>query len=161
MEHKVYDFDWHAFSQELMPVLERSLSDESTVALIVFINENVSELTDPYEGNKLKLDWKTLLETGSIQELGDFALTKYYNVLDDFGLAELWLPLQERLPSEAKEHLLGFPIANFDPGCCGSYFQMPEDLTKTYKALSTLSLSSINEFTAAIKAVENGLYVTF
>jgi hypothetical protein len=42
-----------------------------------FIDAHRIELRDPYEGEPLSEDWRSRLESGEVQELGDIALTQY------------------------------------------------------------------------------------
>lgn len=142
MEHKAYEFDSDNFYNELFPVLEESLSKDENTNLYFFIKENLGYLTDPYEGEPLQEDWEELLETKKSQELGDFALTKYYKVTEDFGLGDIWLPLQEKLPQNIVNALLGTSISGFDPGGYGSYFQSSNQRIEN---VALLNKSNINQ----------------
>ena len=78
MEHKAYEFNWENFNAELRSIMESSLSSGEIDLLTKFIEKNLSYLSDPYEGETLEENWKDLLGENSVQELADFALTKYY-----------------------------------------------------------------------------------
>ena len=86
MSHKAFAFDWRTFERELLPVLVHALSTDSGDGLVRFVDSNITHCTDPYEGEPLLPNWKDSLGTGDVQELGDYALTKYYDATDDCGL---------------------------------------------------------------------------
>jgi hypothetical protein len=161
MEHKAYEFDWDSFDSELRPILENSLSTNENTKLYSFINSNLNYLTDPYEGERLEENWEDLLETKSIQELGDFALTKYYKVTEGFGLGNNWLKLQEGLTQDIINALLGTSLSGFDPGCYGSYFQTSKQRKANIVLLSESNIPFVKEFLANLCKLNKGLYVTF
>lgn len=168
MSHKAFAFDWDSFAGELLPLLERSLSERDEGALRNFIEANLQHCRDPYEGEPLGSDWQSGLETGDIQELADFALTRYYNPSDAHGLSGLWMTIIAELPAEARAALLGFPIGHetnrFDPGLMGAYFQTPEMVRVSVEMLSgqnTISLTSYCFFLRETAALNFGLFVTF
>ncbi len=161
MEHKAYEFDWDSFNSELRPILEQSISNDQNANLYSFINTNIEYLTDPYEGELLDKDWEEQLEAKSIQELGDFALTKYYNVTEDYGLSDNWLPLQDEVSQKIINALLGTSISGFDPGCYGSYFQNSNQREENAALLSESNIESVKEFAAYLSKLNKGVYVTF
>ena len=161
MEHKAYEFDWDNFNNELRPILEQSLSSDENAKLYSFINTNLECLTDPYEGEPLDNDWEELLETKSNHELGDFALTKYYKVTEEYGLGDGWLPLQEVLSQDIINALLGTFISGFDPGCYGSYFQSSNQRKDNASLLLESNIELIKEFAACLTKFKKGVYVTF
>jgi hypothetical protein len=126
MSHKAFAFDWDRFFAELLVPLTEALGANDPAGLHRFIEQNRSHLRDPYEGLPLPEDWSQRLETGSVHELGDYALTRYYDPQSDLGLGEIWLTLTESISADAQAALLGSPVgpaANpFDPGRLGSYF---------------------------------------
>ncbi len=161
MEHKAYEFDWDNFNSELRPLLEQSISNDQNENLYSFINKNIEDLTDPYEGEPLDKDWEEQLETKSTQELGDFALTKYYDVTEEYGLGDNWLPLQEEIPQNIINALLGASITGFDPGCYGSYFQSSNQRKENAELLSASNIELIKEFSSYLTKLNKGVYVTF
>lgn len=161
MEHKAYEFDWDKFNNELRPILEQSLSSDENTSLYSFIYENLEYLTDPYEGEPLEEDWEGQLETKTIQELGDFALTKYYKVTEVYGLGDNWLPLQKELPQTIINALLGTSISEFDPGCYGSYFQSSKQRTENVTLLLKSNVKLVNELATYLSKLNKGVYVTF
>jgi hypothetical protein len=161
MEHKAYEFDWDNFDTELRPILEQSLSNDQNMNLYTFINANREYLTDPYEGEPLDEDWEEKLETRSTQELGDFALTKYYEFSENYGLSDNWLPLQDELSQKLINALLGTSISSFDPGCYGSYFQSSDQRKENAALLLKSSIGPVKEFAKYLNKLNKGVYVTF
>jgi len=167
-DHKAFEFEWESFSTELAPLLAASLSNNDTSRLHAFIKSNVASCASPYDGEPLSQEWESLLEVGGVQEMADFALTKYYSPLNNFGLSENWVSLEPLLNPEQKMALLGKPFGNasslFDPGCQGSYFQTPAMVANSVSVLANSPSREICEYfcvlgTIAVK--KKGLYVTF
>jgi hypothetical protein len=137
MEHKAYVFDYAAFERELRPILEQALTTSDCRGLVAFIEANHDELTDPYEGEPLGDGWLDLVETADAHQYGDFALTKYYDVLEDCGLGGNWTEAQDAAPvttagnSPLLGHTVGPAETPFDPGKQGSYFQGPSELAES------------------------------
>ncbi len=168
MDHKAYAFDWHAFDAELRPILENALGGAGAEKLVRWMEANRIYLTDPYEGKPLPADWISGLESGGLQELADFALTRYYQPTDNCGLSTEWLSIDADLNKDAQDALLGFPIGpednRFDPGLMGSYFQTPDGVRKSLRELRGLELEPLApmlELMERCSADSLGLYVTF
>jgi hypothetical protein len=162
--HKAFEFDWVTFEADLAPILKRALEADDTGAIERFIQECRVDLRDPYEGETLPSDWRELLEVGDLQELSDFALTRYYNPTEDFGLAEQWSELSKGIEAPEQESLLGQPFGSFDPGRMGSYFQTPARAATSLSILRELADPRTSEFVEALKGAVSagkGLYVTF
>lgn len=96
--HKAFVFDSDSFERELAPLLRFALTQDEPKLLISFIETNRHSLRDPYEGEPLSPQWQSLLSSGDVQELGGFALTRYYQPTEDFGVAEDWSNLLESEP---------------------------------------------------------------
>ena len=82
-----------------------------------FINANLGDLRDPYEGEPLGADWESLIETGDAHQYGDVALTKYYDPLADIGLGASWERVQELVandPTLMESPILGSTIGPKD-----------------------------------------------
>jgi len=162
--HKAFAFDWSAFELELAPTLKLGLQRGDTKLLESFIEVHRKSLRDPYEGEPLPEDWRDLLEAGDVQELADFALTRYYLPSEDFGVGEEWSVFSEKV-SEAERHaMLGSAFENFDPGRMGSYFQSSRAAAASLQALQNLGAGTAETFKTGLrKAVNSGLgiYVTF
>ena len=90
MEHKAFVFDCEGYSIELEKILTNSLLNNETTFLISFIEQNLENIKDPYEGEPLELSWKTAIDLKNVDEVGDFSLTKFYNPTDDIGLGDEW-----------------------------------------------------------------------
>lgn len=168
MLHKAYAFDWFRFEPELHALLIRALTEKKCVELERFIDQHFGDLTDPYEGEPLSANWRSALENRDVQEHGDFALTRFYNPADDFGIAEQWTTLSDRLPATAANALLGFTIGPperpFDPGRYGSYFQTPTLVRQSLMVLKPLVVPELGRFVELMErcaAERRGLYVTF
>src|ERR1051326_1231389 len=99
MEHKAFLFDYDAFDGELRAILEGALLSGACGGLVSFINANLGDLRDPYEGEPLGADWETMIETQDAHQYGDFALTKYYDPTADMGLGGAWDNIQELIAS--------------------------------------------------------------
>jgi hypothetical protein len=168
MDHKAFAFDWNSFERDLLPILIGSLASGDGESIRAFIQEHRKRLLDPYEGNPLPDDWISLLETGDVQELSDFALTLYYHPSEDQGVGPAWSQLVQQLPTEIQASLLGDPIGTttgrFDPGRMGSYFQTPEQVQDSIRALSENGRSDLAHYRRLLeecKSSQLGLYRRF
>lgn len=176
MLHRAYAFAHAAFRAELAPLLEAALSTGDGAPLASFIDQHVDSLTDPYEGEPLTKDWRESLDAGDAQELGDFALTKYYDGDLDMGLDLDWLDVKSELThaGEDAQLLLGAPFGPasqpFDPGQQGSYFQSEEEVERAHATVQRLAAKSpeLAEALAPLLGMlgqatqqRRGLYVTF
>jgi hypothetical protein len=127
MEHKAYALDWSRFESDLLPLLLDALASDDPDTLEVYIDRHLHELSDPYEGQPLSADWRESLENRDVQEYGDYALTRFYDPGDCWGIGYEWARLSDQLPELAANAILGFPVGPaehlFDPGRYGSYFQ--------------------------------------
>lgn len=177
MEHKAFVFDHAAFLAECAPLLEQALRSQSSAALIAWIAAHRSALRDPYAGAPLDEGWQALIELGSADEYGDFALTRFYRPQDDIGLGVAWLELDARLAAYgevARLALLGQPFGPrghlFDPGKMGAYFQpyqlvvanheLLQRIAQQQPALTALLQPAVAMLTGA-RVAQRGLYVTF
>jgi hypothetical protein len=166
--HKAYEFDWDQFLQELAPLLERALTADDSSLLRQFIANNVKHCANPYDGESLESDWESQLEIGDVQELADFALTKYYLANDDAGVGHVWGDLETSLNPAQKQALLGKsfgPADNpFDPGRQGSYFKTPAEVEQSFASISSLNddgIGCFRDLLARSITSGKGLYVTF
>ena len=161
MEHKAYEFDWDGFSKELKPLMLEALSSGECFKILRFIEKHKEKVTDPYEGEPLLENWSEDLAFESLQNILDYALTKYYSVSNDLGLGYEWLVLSDDLDEKESISLLGESVYEFNPGCYGSYFQ-PESVLKTsIETLSNVNEPQIVSFVERLSALSKGLYVTF
>jgi hypothetical protein len=177
MCHKAYSFDWPAYQQDELPgLLHRALKTGDTSGLLGYVKRNRESLRDPYEGDPLCEDWKGQLGNRDVHEYGDYALTRFYDPEADCGLAYCWNEIDDALPEEDRESLLGTPFGpehnRFDPGRYGSYFQSPEEVVATLARVRGFDLSCLDEsdrgfvrrFVGLLEecvAGGLGLYVTF
>jgi hypothetical protein len=168
MEHKAYAFDWTRFGRGLRPTFDLALYNDHPDVLEAYIDRHWRKLTDPYEGEPLTEDWRELLEAGDVQELADFAMTRYYQVRENCGIGYSWMQLSEELPEPIAAALLGYayPIDNatFDPGRMGAYFQCPGDVRRSLKALRGIRRRELQGFRKLLERCVKkgkGLYVTF
>lgn len=168
MSHKAYAFDWTAFDSDLAPILLGALDVNDGADLVEFIEQDRTWLTDPYNGDPLPVDWRSLLEAGDVQELADFALTRYYRVRDDHGIGPAWLQLSGSLMEEHARALLGAPFGVrdrlFDPGRLGSYFQSPDTVPRSLRTLAELKGDEVRGFRRLLEECASqrvGVYVTF
>lgn len=168
MSHKAYAFDWQGFIAGLAPCLNWALENDQRELLCKFVRDNLSDCSNPYDGAPLNDDWQSLLSEGDVQELADFALTKYYLPDSDFGLGRDWLSLTGTLSALQNAALLGSPFGPpshlFDPGRQGSYFQSEAEVERSLGALSACANETIQVWRACLAnmpADRKGLYVTF
>ena len=178
MLHKAYAFDWSAFARdELHNILLDALSSGDERGLIRYIEANRDHIKDRYEGGPLSDDWKDRLGNYDVHEFGDFALTRFYDPMEDYGIDHYWLDLDfEHLPEPDQAALLGTPFgprgAYFDPGRQGSYFQSPQEVVRSHTRLQRIDLSNMDrdqresweQFKKLLEECAkagSGLYVTF
>lgn len=175
MEHKAFVFDYLTFDRELRAILEDALATGDSSEVVSFINANLSNLRDPYEGEPLGNDWESFIDTHDAHQYGDFALTKYYDPLADKGLGTSWESAQEMIAvnTTLKESpILGSTIGPkdepFDPGKMGSYFQSPRQVRESYEYMLEIAAKiPSGDLTKAVQMLEearkseNGLYITF
>jgi hypothetical protein len=177
MEHQAFIFDYNAFVNELAGILKNAIATNENHELIAFIEKNLPNLKDPYEGEPLDSYWKEMIEIGDISEYGDFAITKYYNPECDIGIGYNWEQLNDVLLQELNvdiSPLLGTPFGAsenyFDPGKQGSYFQSPEQVQKNLGLLGLLSqekldtlpnIDILKKMFSDTLVSKKGLYITF
>ncbi len=176
MAHRAFAFDYPKFHDELRPVLLRALETNDTTALRGWIDAHLSLLVDPDDGEPLPKNWQKSLALGDVHELGDFALTKYYDGDLDIGLDVDWEALGELLeksgldPALTLGTALGQDDAPFDPGRQGSYFQTPAEVAAAVTQLQTLlqaqpalatQLAPLQGMFQQAARHRCGLYVTF
>jgi hypothetical protein len=132
------------------------------------VNRHRNSVSDPYEGEPLEDDWQRKLENGDVQEVGDYALTRYYDPARDCGLAEAWLDLEAVMDAKSRQALLGKafgpPGRTFDPGRMGSYFQAPETVKQSVAVLRHCDAAELREYLRLLEAASDakkGIYVTF
>lgn len=166
--HEAFVFDWVRFQVELGPLLFRCLESADARSLIEFVNLHRDSLVDPYEGEPLAEDWEENLENGDEQEVGDFALTLYYDPTANFGLGKKWSQLESGLTDGGREALLGAPFGLqeklFDPGRMGAYFQSPEAVMESLAGLRRISNPDLAEYLHRLESALDhgmGIYVTF
>ncbi|MFN3149087.1 hypothetical protein [Bremerella sp.] len=179
MQHKAFLFDSSTFELELKLLLVQSLVMRDCASLISFIVSNLDVLSDPYEGEPLDETWQNLLETRDAHQLGDFALTKYYDPADDLGLGDGWDNAQQFAYPLAKalgySPILGTTIGTteeeFDPGKMGSYIQSVPQVEASLRALidavedhwkeALEEVISMIQLLEAAAKLGKGLYITF
>lgn len=177
MDHKAYVFDYENFQNELAPILESALKANSNAGIMKFISDNFDELKDPYEGEPLADDWEDSLGNRDLQEYADYALTKYYDPGEYFGMSDHWHHTYDKLSAEQKTATLGVAFGTephlFDPGRQGSYFQSPQlvltNVKLIEKALDSekmddIDLESLETYLSTLQEAADsklGVYVTF
>ncbi len=176
MAHRAFAFDSTKFHDDLRPVLLHALQTTDTAALRSWIDANLSQLVDPDEGEPLPKNWQRSLAVGDVHELGDYALTKYYDGDLDIGLDVDWEDVGELLeksgldPALTLGAQLGQDDAPFDPGHQGSYFQTAAEVTAALAQLQSLlqaqpalatQLAPLQGMFQQAARHRCGLYVTF
>lgn len=159
MEHKSFLFNTSAFTKELSEIILTAGETNNEELLISFINQNLDHLKSPYSGEELTSEWLEELETEDIQELADFAMTKYYNPDEELGLSYVWESLLELfddldLKYNREYYILGESLnfKNFilDPSKMGLGFVNSEHVNDIHR-----ELVSLKENFAAICETEN------
>ncbi len=169
MEHRAYEFDWATFDTDLRPILADALGSNDTSQLLSYIDTNISELTDPYEGLPLTSDWQSQVEhIDEVHTLGDFALTRFYNPVDDFGVGDAWTEISDALNESCQVAMLGQTVGPtdnpFDPGRMGSYFQSPNTVVQSIVELAAVNDPKLADYLSLLNACRSknrGVYVTF
>lgn len=155
MEHKSFLFNTSAFTKELSEIILTAGETDNEKLLISFINQNLNDLKSPYSGEELTSEWIEELETEDIQELADFAMTKYYNPDEELGLSYSWELLLESfdeldLKFNNEYYILGKSLdsENFtlDPGRMGLGFIDSQQISSIHKELISLKQNFINIF---------------
>jgi hypothetical protein len=177
MSHKAFTFDWTRFdADDLYRIVVKALSSGDTAELGAYIDANLKDLKDPYEGKSLPKDWREMLENRDVHELADFALTRFYDPSQDWGIWDQWRAVDERLPAPDQVALLGTSLGSdgkyFDPGREGSYFQTLSQVSESLERLRNFRLPGLEDYRRKsldrfeqllVRCVESGsgLYVTF
>ena len=170
MDHKAFLFSYQPFRQELLPLIEDSLATGNLAPLQRFVDTNLAVLRSPYSGKPLKVTWRSLLETESVDEYGDFALTKYYDPRLDIGLCGAWQTLNAKVADLGWKFspILGRPIGNsdrvFDPGKMGTYFQTESEVIEGLLMLQGLRNTLFDPMIRILEEAAQGkmgLFVTF
>src|SRR5262249_4326669 len=150
--------------------------------LTQFIDRNIAFLKDPDEGDPIDSQWRDSLFDNEVQllndahQIGNIALTKFYNPDRNIGLHYDWVHQSIRFDElfDYDYYTLGNkfgPVGNrFDPGKLGSFFQAPEEVHERLLSLrgflaknpdlSNDLLGVENLLEEAVKA-KQGLYITF
>jgi hypothetical protein len=170
MEHKAFVFDYDRFTTELGPALWHALEKGKTGKLVRFTVQNRHRLSDPYEGGPLPDGW---VAPDDVHEIGDVALTAFYDPAADVGLADGWERAHDRamrlMPGQEDAVVLGYPFgpddAAFDPGRMGSYFRSADMVQQHLGALVTAGppkrLVPVAAMLRHAATAGQGLYVTF
>jgi hypothetical protein len=168
MEHKAYAFDWSRFEFDLHPLLVHALTTNDPAELEAYIDRHFADLKDPYEGEPLAADWRNMLENRDVHEYGDYALTRFYDPADRWGIGYDWTCLSDELPEPASNAMLGSsvgPAENlFDPGRYGSYFQTPGQVRESLAVLRRVGRPELARYLELLErcvAQQRGVYVTF
>ena len=172
MSHKAYVFDGELWGTEAASLICAALNGQPT-ALRIFVHQHSNELKHPDTGEEMSLDW-TALSKLDAHELGNIAITRYYDPNADVGLGEAWMRVDSLLPRDLRILALGKPLVSgetaFDPGKMGAYFQSFDLVEynrdsaklelKHHPVLSEALTPIIQMLEVAIRA-KKGLYVTF
>lgn len=173
MQHRAFLFDYARFAAELDPVLDEALRSGDLKPLERHIDEVEEELSDPEEGEAFEGGWRSWLESGDVHELGDVALTRYYDPRDDLGLGDDWLGSRDALVSRLGTafpmlgRVIGPTDRPFDPGRTGSYVQSASDVVGSLASVDAAAadgivmLASLRSLLDTAVRAGAGLYVTF
>jgi hypothetical protein len=89
--HKAYLFRFDEFEAELSDILYDALGSGDVEPLRAFIHQHRAALTDLWTAEPLPESWEDRFlndpnRKGDVQAYADVALTKYYNLTEDWGL---------------------------------------------------------------------------
>ncbi|RAT96299.1 hypothetical protein [Brevibacillus sp. Leaf182] len=164
MEHKAFLFDTSGFDRELRKIIITSGENNDPNSLIEYIMNNKGKIRSVYTGELLEIDWQNELELGNVQELADFALTRFYSPEDDSGLSYSWdgvLEALKMLPTRFNPEycVLGRSIESekfrLDPGGMGMGIVQSEDVPLILKDLIDLKSTFIQN---GLPPIEDSLY---
>jgi hypothetical protein len=169
MQRKAFRFDCEAFDTELRERLHNALLTNDAAQLASYINSATSEFSDPYEGEALTADWTQVLsDPNDVHELGDYALTRFYDPTADFGIGDAWIAVDESLSDVQRNAILGLAIGpatnSFDPGKMGSYVQTRNDVVKSRSVLREVNDERLAKYINLLDQCASsghGVYVTF
>jgi hypothetical protein len=98
-------------------------------ALTAFVETNLDQLSLPWTAEPVDAGWRDEIDSNDPHQMGDLALTAFYDPGDDLGLGPEWLssmkeePDYEMLDDHAQVLVLGQPFGPssnlFDPGKMG------------------------------------------
>lgn len=164
MEHKSFLFDTKGFELELCDTVIASGENDELRLLKQYIVNNIGKIRSPYTGEFLDDDWEDELELGNVQELADFALTKFYSPEEEFGLSYSWDSLLEALKQllttiNPEYWVLGYPVESekfrLDPGGMGTGIVRVEDVPIIFRNLIELRSQFIE---SEFSEMDNSLY---
>lgn len=177
-QHQAFPFDHEGFLGGLAPILSRALASGDTEGLVGFIEDNLDQLRSPYPGNTVPTPWRAMFEGElDVSELGDFALTRYYDPSDDVGVGSGWEEVYNLAAAEVEadtdELIFGAwfgPADNrFNPGRVGSFIRPWETVRRQRQAIAARissgaysdAILALDRMLAAADERKQGLYVTF
>jgi hypothetical protein len=130
-QHKAFVFDHDGFSRDLASILYRALESGDLEPMVQFIEQNRMRLRDPHALTPLDEHWRDKVDLREVQQLGDVALTAYYDPREEIGLLEGWEEVLDdvgrEVDGDAVRLLFGEPFGppqrRFNPGKLGSFFR--------------------------------------
>jgi hypothetical protein len=178
VEHRAFLFDWDTFNADLRVILEPALFSGDVEELVAFVRLHLVDLRDPYKGDPIDGTWQSQLRFHDAQEIGDWALTNYYDPRRDVGLgieSDRLVGLYDAFGINPSFHMvpilgaiLGPDDNPFDPGRLGSYFQTPEHVVGNHLYLTSRAHDlDVPELELGLRMLKQamdanrGLYVTF
>lgn len=177
MDHKAFAFDHRGFAEGLRGQLLEAMRTGDCEPLRALIDREPSAYQHPDEPGPLDPEWESIIGTNDVHALGDVALTKYYEPMDDIGVDGDWMALDDILVRFGmRALLLGEPLGSreaggyFDPGKMGSYFQTEADVRSNLRRLDEARRQhpDLVEKTRSVRAMleraaqaGRGIYATF
>ena len=158
MQHKAFLFNTEVYYEQIEPIIESCCKTSDSGVVCEYINNNLEQIYNPYTTENLEVDWQNELESGSMQELFDFILTRCYEPDDDIGLEYSWDGVLEAIKemnildeAEADICVLGRPLiyagVEINPGLmglgiveAGEVKRIKDILTKNQKKLETIDI---------------------
>src|SRR5437016_6313326 len=143
-QHRAFPVDCAGFIAELAPILYRSLETGNVEPLARFIDEHRARLLEPDEWEPLDENWRDQVEPLDAHQLGDLALTAYYDPTSDIGLGTAWEDvfndLARETDSDTDQLFFGEPFGppgnEFNPGKLGSFFRSWETVHRQRERLA-------------------------
>lgn len=173
-DHRVFVFDFEAFSVELKQTLFRALQLDRPGQLEHFIERNTSRIHDPVEGESVGSRWRDYLGESDVQEFADFAMTAFYTPSRFGGLRTRYEAARQRFLDQGGDEAawdaamlgetVGPPDRPFDPGRMGTYLRAPELVKASVEFLRELGDPEVESTLATFEQADEaglGALVTF
>jgi hypothetical protein len=153
--HKAWLFDYDSFDAEFADLLYEALESDDIGPVAAFIDRHHALMTDFGSEERLLADWASGLESADVQSLADLAMTKYYDVRAENGLAHgfdalsAYLETVGALRGDADALLYGYLFGpegrRLDPGLMGTGLVSRREACRLLAVLEAVEMPPIPE----------------